>query len=88
MGSKLNEIKKLIKNIDKKILKLISIGNSIAYIVCLIGILALFIEYRVHISSELFSIGIAIFKLGIIIALGFVIIGGGLGIIKKMMENK
>ena len=88
MFDKFNRLRELIKNIDKRIIRLITIGNIIAYIVCLIGVLALFIEYRIHISVEFFSVGITIFKLGIIIALGFVIIGGGFGIIKKMMESK
>lgn len=87
MFDKFNRLRELIKNIDKRIIRLITIGNIIAYIVCLIGVLALFIEYRIHISVEFFSVGITIFKLGIIIALGFVIIGGGFGIIKKMMES-
>ena len=87
MFDKFNRLRELIKNIDKRIIRLITIGNIIAYIVCLIGVLALFIEYRIHISVEFFSGGITIFKLGIIIALGFVIIGGGFGIIKKMMES-
>ncbi len=87
MFEKFNRLRELIKNIDKRIIRLITIGNIIAYIVCLIGVLALFIEYRIHISVEFFSVGITIFKLGIIIALGFVIIGGGFGIIKKMMES-
>ena len=87
MFDKFNRLRELIKNIDKRIIRLITIGNIIAYIVCLIGVLALFIEYRIHISVEFFSVGITIFKLGIIIALGFVIIGGGFGIIKKMMER-
>lgn len=87
MFDKFNKLRELIKNIDKRIIRLITIGNIIAYIVCLIGVLALFIEYRIHISVEFFSVGITIFKLGIIIALGFVIIGGGFGIIKKMMES-
>lgn len=87
MFDKFNRLRELIKNIDKRIIRLITIGNIIAYIVCLIGVLALFIEYRIHISAEFFSVGITIFKLGIIIALGFVIIGGGFGIIKKMMES-
>ena len=56
MGSKLNAFRKLIKNIDKKTLRLINIGNTIAYLVCLIGLLALYIEYRVHISMEFFSV--------------------------------
>ena len=87
MFDKFNRLRELIKNIDKRIIRLITIGNIIAYIVCLIGVLALFIECRIHISVEFFSVGITIFKLGIIIALGFVIIGGGFGIIKKMMES-
>ena len=87
MFEKFNRLRELIKNIDKRIIRLITIGNIIAYIVCLIGVFALFIEYRIHISVEFFSVGITIFKLGIIIALGFVIIGGGFGIIKKMMES-
>ena len=87
MFDKFNRLRELIKNIDKRIIRLITIGNIIAYIVCLIGVFALFIEYRIHISVEFFSVGITIFKLGIIIALGFVIIGGGFGIIKKMMES-
>ena len=87
MFEKFNRLRELIKNIDKRIIRLITIGNIIAYIVCLIGVLALFIEYRIHISVEFFSVGITIFKLGIIIALGFVIIGGGFGIIKKTMES-
>ena len=88
MNDKIKSLKEIIKNIDKRIIRLINIGNGIAYVVCLVGILALFIEYRVHISMEFFSVGITIFKLGIIIAAGFIVIGGGFGIIKKMMDDK
>ncbi|MCI8546549.1 MAG: hypothetical protein HFJ44_04865 [Clostridia bacterium] len=87
MKKNLKDVIEMINGIDKKVVKLIKIGVNISYIVCLIGIAALIIEYKMNISLEFMKIGISIFKLGIIIALGFVIIGGGLGILKKMSEN-
>ncbi len=75
------------ENIDKNVIKLINIGINIAYIICLIGTITLYIEYKKNISLELFYIGLSVFKLGIIIALGFLIIGGGMGIIKNLNEN-
>ena len=53
----------------------------------MIGIITLYIHYKIHISLEFFQIGLTIFKLGIITAVGFVVIGGGMGIIKKLSEN-
>ena len=88
MNDKIKSIKEMIKNIDKRVLRLIDIGNGIAYTVCIIGILTLLIEYRVHISMEFLSVGVTIFKLGIIIAVGFFVIGVGLGILKRMMDGK
>ena len=87
MKKNLKDVIEMINGIDKKVVKLIKIGVNISYIVCLIGIATLIIEYKMNISLEFMKIGISIFKLGIIIALGFVIIGGGLGILKKMSEN-
>lgn len=87
MKQKLEDVIEIINGIDKKVIKLIKIGVNIAYIVCLIGVAALIVEYKMNISLEFMKIGISIFKLGIIIASGFIIIGGGLGILKKMSEN-
>ena len=87
MKEKLKDIVKIVNGIDKNVIKSVKIGVNIAYIVCLIGVASLIIEYKMSISSEFMQIGIAVFKLGLIIAAGFVGIGGGLGVVKKMKEN-
>lgn len=88
MGDKLKRVKNLIETMDKRVISLINIGNNIAYIVCLIGIVSLYIEYKKNISIEFYNIGLSVFKLGIILLCGFVFIGGGLGIAKELMEEK
>lgn len=88
VGDKIKKIQKMIDSLDKRVISLIGIGNNIAYVVCLIGVISLYIEYKQNISIEFFYIGISIFKLGIILLCGFIFIGGGLGIVKKFMEEK
>lgn len=60
-----NIIKK-IKKMDKKIIKMINIGQWIFFLISLIGVVILFIHYKLYISAELYYVGIEVFKLGII----------------------
>lgn len=62
----MQNIIKIIKKMDKKILKLIDIGQWVFFLISLIGVIILFIHYKLYISAELYYIGIEIFKIGII----------------------
>lgn len=76
-----------IKNMDKKIIKLIDIGQWIFFLVCLLGVAVLFVHYKLYISAELYKIGIQIFKLGIIGAISVIICSCGLWIVKVEMNK-
>ena len=60
-----NIIKK-IKKMDKKIVKMINIGQWIFFLISLMGGAILLIHYKLYISAELYYVGIEVFKLGII----------------------
>ncbi|MCI8547026.1 MAG: hypothetical protein HFJ44_07360 [Clostridia bacterium] len=60
-----NIIKK-IKKMDKKIVKMINIGQWIFFLISLMGVAILLIHYKLYISAELYYVGIEVFKLGII----------------------
>ena len=55
-------ILKKIEEIDKKILKLIDIGQMIFFLVSALGILILMVHYKLYISAELYLIGVEVFK--------------------------
>lgn len=77
---------KAIKNMDKKIARLIDIGLWIFFLVSVMGIILLFIHYKIYISAELYFIGIEIFKIGIIGAVSVIVCGCGLWLIKEKMK--
>jgi len=81
----ITRIKDVMDKIDKKIIELIDIGISIGFIICAIGVVCLYIEYKVNISNEFYNISLEVFKLGLIDSLGFLFIGSGMGIIKAYM---
>lgn len=80
-----NIVNKL-KGMDKKIIRLIDIGQMIFFLVSLLGIAILLIHYKLYISAELYQIGIEIFKIGIIGAISVVGCSCGLWIIKQEMR--
>lgn len=80
-----NIVNKL-KRMDKKIIKLIDIGQMIFFLVSVLGVLLLLIHYKMYISAELYQIGIEIFKIGIIGAVSVVVCSCGLWIIKQEMR--
>jgi len=51
---------------DKKIVKMINIGQWIFFLISLMGVAILFIHYKLYISAELYYVGIEVFKIGII----------------------
>lgn len=79
-------ILKRIKEIDKKILKLIDIGQMIFFLVSVLGVLILLVHYKLYISAELYLIGIQVFKIGIIGAVSVIVCGCGLWFIKEEMH--
>ena len=81
-----NIIKK-IKRMDKKIIKLIDIGQWIFFLVCLLGIAVLFVHYKLYISAELYKIGIQVFKIGIIGVVSVIVCSFVLWIIKEEMHK-
>ncbi|MBP3463707.1 MAG: hypothetical protein ACI4VN_05470 [Clostridia bacterium] len=62
----MQDIIKKIKNMDKKIIKLIDIGQWIFFLISLMGIIILLVHYKLYISAELYYIGLELFKIGII----------------------
>ena len=62
----MQSIIKKIKKMDKKIVKMINIGQWIFFLISLMGVAILFIHYKLYISSELYYVGIEVFKIGII----------------------
>ena len=72
-----------LKGMDKKIIKLIDIGQMIFFLISLLGMVVLFIHYKLYISAELFQIGIEIFKIGIIGAISVIMCSCGLWMIKQ-----
>ena len=79
-------ILKKIEEIDKKILKLIDIGQMIFFLVSALGILILMVHYKLYISAELYLIGVEVFKIGIIGAISVIVCGCGLWFIKEKMQ--
>lgn len=62
----MQSIIKKIKKMDKKIVKMINIGQWIFFLISLMGVAILFIHYKLYISAELYYVGIEVFKIGII----------------------
>ncbi len=62
----MQSIIKKIKKMDKKIVKMINIGQWIFFLISLMGVAILLIHYKLYISAELYYVGIEVFKLGII----------------------
>ena len=81
-----NIIKK-IKRMDKKIIKLIDIGQWIFFLICLLGIAVLFVHYKLYIWAELFNIGIHIFNFGLIGVISVFVWSCGLWIVKEEMHK-
>ena len=81
-----NIIKK-IKKMDKKIIKLIDIGQWIFFLICLLGIAVLFVHYKLYISAELYKIGIQVFKIWIIGVISVIVCSCGLWIVKEEMHK-
>lgn len=77
-----NIIKK-IKKMDKKIIKLIDIGQWVFFLISLLGVIILFVHYKLYISAELYYIGIEIFKIGIIGVISVLGCSCGLWLIKE-----
>lgn len=84
---KMQNIIKKIKKMDKKIIKLIDIGQWIFFLICLLGIAVLFVHYKLYISAELYKIGIQVFKIGIIGVVSVIVCSCGLWIIKEEMHK-
>ena len=78
---------KKIKKMDKKIIKLIDIGQWIFFLICLLGIAILFVHYKLYISAELYKIGIQVFKIGIIGVISVIVCSCGLWIVKEEMHK-
>lgn len=76
-----NVINKL-KKMDKKIINMVDIGLKIAFIISMMGVILLFIHYKIYVSAELYYIGIEVFKIGIITAVSLIVCSCGLWIVK------
>ena len=81
----LNIVNKL-KGMDKKIIKMIDIGQMIFFCISLLGVAILLVHYKLYISAELYQIGIQIFKIGVIGAVSVIVCSCGLWIVKQEMK--
>lgn len=77
---------KIIKNMDKKIIKMIDIGLWISFLVSVLGVIVLLVHYKIYISADLYYIGVEIFKMGIIGAVSVIVCSCGLWLIKEKMK--
>lgn len=75
-----------IKNMDKKIIKLVDIGLWISFLVSMMGVVLLLIHYKLYISAELYYIGIEVFKMGLIGAVSLIVCSCGLWLVKEQMK--
>jgi vacuolar-type H+-ATPase subunit I/STV1 len=75
-----------IKNMDKKIIKIVDIGLWISFLVSMMGVVLLLIHYKVYISAELYYIGIEVFKMGLIGAVSLIVCSCGLWLVKEQMK--
>lgn len=81
----LNQLIDKIKNLDKKIVKIMDSGFIFSFILCIISVISLF-TYEVFYSlPNLFYIGISLFKTALMFACMFFICGIGFDTIKKEM---
>lgn len=85
--NKMQNIINKIKKMDKKIVRLIDIGQWIFFLVSIVGIIVLLVHYKLYISAELYQIGIQIFKIGIIGVVSVIVCSCGLWIIKEEMHK-
>ncbi|MBR3697458.1 MAG: hypothetical protein IKM97_04265 [Clostridia bacterium] len=58
-------LKKILLIRDEKTLKILDISNIFSYIICLIGIILMYINYKYFISFDLFEAAIIIFRTGL-----------------------
>lgn len=79
-----NNVLKMIKNIDKKIIHTIKIGFIFSSFVCLIGIILLILHYYFFISLDLIIAAMILFKTSIFFAMQFLICGFAFDKILKM----
>lgn len=75
-----------IKNMDKKIIKIVDIGLWISFLVSMMGVVLLLIHYKIYISAELYYIGIEVFKMGLIGAVSLIVCSCGLWLVKEQMK--
>lgn len=75
-----------IKNMDKKIIKIVDIGLWISFLVSMMGVVLLLIHYKLYISAELYYIGIEVFKMGLIGAVSLIVCSCGLWLVKEQMK--
>ncbi len=75
-----------IKNMDKKIIKIVDIGLWISFLVSLLGVVLLLIHYKLYISAEIYYIGIEVFKMGLIGAVSLIVCSCGLWLVKEQMR--
>lgn len=78
-----DEILKKVKNLDKKLIKLMRIGFIFSFVLCLISSISLFTYETFYSLPKLFYIGINLFRTSLMFACTFFICGIGFDTIKK-----
>ena len=82
----INKLIDSIKSIDKKILKIMSLGLKFSFIICIISCMISLYYILNPISHILFNSGIILFKTGLTFASAFFICGFAMDKIKKQLE--
>lgn len=81
----INELFNKIKNLDKKVLKIMHSGFTFSFILAIFSCILLFTYQTIYSSPNLFYIGISLLKNALMFACMFFIFGIGFDTIKKEM---
>lgn len=79
----LQKFQKLFKRVNKKVLKIIKCGLQFSFSICIIATVILCTYLFFYQDLFLYSLGLASFKLGVIIGIEFIICGLSVDAIKS-----
>ena len=79
----LQKINNLLKNVNKKILKIMKYGLRFSFLICIIATAILCTYLLFYHDTFLYSLGLTSFRLGIILGIEFIVCGLSVDAIKN-----
>ena len=79
----IEKIRNLLKNVNKKILKIMKYGLQFSFLICIIATIILSTYLLFYHDTFLYSLGLTSFRLGIILGIEFIICGLSVDAIKN-----